>query len=152
MNADARDFETYADLLATFQPRPICNEGEAARMGGLIDTLTDLTALSDGQREFVGLLGQLLHDWELEHEEPIEASPPEIVRSLLEQNGLRQSDLVGPVFPSAPAVSDFLSGRRGLSIERVAKLATFFHVSPAVFFPADGKVSRAPGWDGAHGS
>lgn len=141
MTVDARDVESYADLLTTFQPRPIRGEREAAHVTSLIDTLTDLPRLSEGQREFVGLVGQLLYDWEAEHEEPIEVSPREIVHSLLEDNGLRQVDLVGPVFPSASAVSDFLAGRRPLSYDRVRKLATFFHVSPAVFYPARGAIA-----------
>ena len=141
MTADVRDLETYRDLLAAFEPRPIRSDKEAGVIGELIDVLTDLPHLSEGQREFVGLLGQLLYDWEAEHEEPIEVSPQEIVRSLLEDNGLRQVDLVGPVFPSRSAVSDFLAGRRPLSYERVGKLAAFFHVSPAVFYPARGPIT-----------
>jgi len=57
-------------------------------------------------------------------------------------DGRRQVDLVGPVFPSASAASDFLAGRRPLSYERVRKLATFFHVSPAVFFSRPGEESE----------
>jgi HTH-type transcriptional regulator / antitoxin HigA len=135
MTIDVRDVEAYRDLLMAFEPRPIRNEKEARIAGELIDTLTDLPRLSDGQREFVGLLGQLVYDWEMEHEEPIDVSPQEVVRSLLDDNGLRQADLVGPVFPSRSAVSDFLAGRRSLSYERAGKLAVFFHVSPAVFYP-----------------
>jgi HTH-type transcriptional regulator/antitoxin HigA len=141
MTVDVRNLEAYRDLLATFQPRPIRSEKEAEALSGLIDTLTDLPHLSEGQREFVGLLGQLLYDWESEHEDPIEVSPREIVHSLLEDNRLRQVDLVGPVFPSRSAVSDFLAGRRPLSYERVGKLAEFFHVSPAVFYPVRGPIS-----------
>ena len=144
MTVDARDLQTYRDLLGTFEPRPIRSEREAETIGRLIETLTDLSQLSEGQREFVGLLGQLLYDWESEYEEPIEVSPGEIVHSLLEDNGLRQVDLVGPVFPSAPAVSDFLAGRRPLSYERVDKLAAFFHVSPALFCPARGRNTPIP--------
>ncbi len=135
MTVDVRDVETYGDLLATFQPRPMRNERDAEEGSGLIDVLTDLSTLSEGQREFVGLMGQLLHDWGTDHEIPVEVSLQEIVRSLLEDNGLRQVNLVGPAFPSAPAVSDFLACRRSLSYERVEKLAMFFHVSPAVFYP-----------------
>lgn len=135
MTVDVRQLETYRDLLSAFEPRPVRTEREAEALTKLIDTLTDLPDLSDGQREFVGLLGQLLSDWESEHEQPIEVSPQEIVHSLLEDNGLRQTDLVGPVFPTRSAVSDFLAGRRHLSYERVEKLARFFHVSPAVFYP-----------------
>jgi HTH-type transcriptional regulator/antitoxin HigA len=145
MTVDARDLQTYRDLLGTFEPRPIRSEREAETIGRLIETLTDLSQLSEGQREFVGLLGQLLYDWESEYEEPIEVSPGEIVHSLLEDNGLRQVDLVGPVFPSAPAVSDFLAGRRPLSYERVDKLAAFFHVSPALFYPARGRITPQGG-------
>jgi HTH-type transcriptional regulator / antitoxin HigA len=134
MTVDARQVEGYGDLLATFQPRPIRSRAEASRATALVDSLTDLHELSEGQREFVGLLGQLLYDWEAENEEPISVSPQEVVRSLLEDNGLRQVSLVGPVFPSASAASDFLAGRRRLSYERVRKLAEYFHVSPAVFY------------------
>jgi HTH-type transcriptional regulator/antitoxin HigA len=134
MTVDARQVERYGDLLATFQPRPIRSQAEASRATALVDSLTDLPALSEGQREFVGLLGQLLHDWETNNENPIGVSPQEAVHSLLEDNGLRQVSLVGPVFPSASAVSDFLAGRRPLSYERVRKLANFFHVSPSVFY------------------
>lgn len=135
MTSDIRELQTYRDLLQAFEPRPIRSDQEAQAAGELIDTLTDLPELSEGQREFVGLLGQLLHDWEAGHEESIEVSLVEAVRSLLEDNGLRQVDLIGPVFPSASAVSDFLAGRRPLSYQRVFKLAEFFHVSPALFFP-----------------
>jgi HTH-type transcriptional regulator/antitoxin HigA len=135
MTVDVRTLETYRDLLTAFEPRPIRNAEEAEEATTAIDSLTDLPQLSEGQREFVGLLGQLLQNWEAEHEEPIEVSPQEVVRSLLEDNGLRQTDLVGPVFPSRSAASDFLAGRRPLSYERAGKLAAFFHVSPAVFYP-----------------
>ena len=92
--------------------------------------------MSAGQREIVGLLGQLVYDWEEEHEEPITATPQEMVRFLLEQNGLPQMALVPDVFPTRQNVSEFLAGRRRLSYDRAAKLAAFFHLSPAAFYPA----------------
>ena len=141
MSMSVRDIVDYRDLLITFEPHSIRNEEEAERFHVVVDALTDLPHPSEGQREFVGLLGQLLYDWESSHEEPIEATPTEIVSSLLEDNGLRQVDLVGPVFPTRSAVSDFLAGRRPLSYERVLKLAEFFHISPAVFFPSRGSAA-----------
>jgi HTH-type transcriptional regulator/antitoxin HigA len=142
MTINVRDLQNYSDLLQVVQPRLIQSAQEAKNVSKLIDALTNIPQLSEGQREFVGLLGQLLYDWETEHEEPIEVSAQEIVRSLLEDNGQRQVDLVGPVFPSPSAVSDFLAGRRPVSYERVGKLAAFFHVSPAVFYPARGPITR----------
>jgi hypothetical protein len=74
MTVDVRDMETYRDLLAALEPRSVRSDKEAEKIAELIDILTDLPRLSEGQREFVGLLGQLLYDWEAEHEEPIEVS------------------------------------------------------------------------------
>lgn len=141
MTVDVRNLETYRELLAAVEPRPIRSVDEAAALTQLVDALTDLSELSEGQREFIGLIGQLLYDWESEHEEPVEIPPQEVVQVLLEGKHLRQVDLVGPVFPSAPAVSDFLAGRRPLSYERVKRLSEFFGVSPALFFPARGPAT-----------
>jgi HTH-type transcriptional regulator/antitoxin HigA len=110
-------------------------EEQAAAYQEAIDILTDQVPMSEGQRETVGLLGRLVYDWEVEHEEPITATPQEIVASLLEAKGLPQSALVPAVFPNRHNVSSFLAGRRRLTYDRAAQLAAFFHVSPAVFFP-----------------
>lgn len=126
---------TYRDLLVAIEPRTITCEAQAEEYRTLIDRLTDSLELSRAQRDMVGLLGQLVYDWEVVHEEPIEATPQEVVTSLLEANCLPQNALVGPVFPNRHVVSDFLAGRRGLSYDRAARLAAFFHVSPAVFYP-----------------
>jgi HTH-type transcriptional regulator / antitoxin HigA len=126
----------YSELLHVLQPRVIANEEQANNYLEAIDALTDLPEMSAGQREIVGLLGQLVYDWEEEHEEPITATPQEMVRFLLEQNGLPQMALVPDVFPTRQNVSEFLAGRRRLSYDRAAKLAAFFHLSPAAFYPA----------------
>jgi HTH-type transcriptional regulator/antitoxin HigA len=135
---DVSELETYRDLLVAYEPRPLRSQEEVDRANNLIDVLTDLSELTEGQRDFIGLLAQLVHDWESEHDEAPSLPPAEMVRCLLDDNGLRQQDLVGPVFPTRSAVSDFLAGRRPLSYERVRKLAEFFHVSPGVFFPSSG--------------
>jgi HTH-type transcriptional regulator / antitoxin HigA len=136
MTVDFSRLQTYSELLQAVQPRMVRTEEDAALMNDVVDLLTDRPHLSDDQREFIGLLGQLIYDWESEHEAPIDVSPQEVVSSLLLENGLRQVDLVGPVFPSPSTVSDFLHNRRALSYERVTKLAAFFRVSPALFYPA----------------
>jgi HTH-type transcriptional regulator / antitoxin HigA len=131
---DVQGIQEYRELLDHFQPRQIRSREEADAAHTIIDALTDLPTLTEGQRDFVGLLGELVYNWEEQHEEPITVSPQEVVQSLLLDNGLRQINLVGPVFASRSAVSDFLAGRRPLSYERVRKLSAFFHVSPAVFY------------------
>jgi HTH-type transcriptional regulator/antitoxin HigA len=128
------DMTNYRDLLLAIEPRTINSEAQAESYRDAIDVLTSRPGMSDGQREMVGLLAQLVYDWEEETEEPITGTPAGVVQLLLDDRGLRQRDLVPDVFPTESSVSDFLAGRRPLSYDRVRNLATFFGVSPAVFF------------------
>lgn len=132
---DLNSITEYGELLRELQPRVVVSETQADRYLAVIDIFTDLPNMSVGQREMVALLGQLVYDWEVEHEEPIVATPAEIVRFLLEENNLPHSALVPNVFPNRQNVSEFLSGKRRLSYDRAAKLAAFFHLSPAIFYP-----------------
>jgi len=126
----------YRHLLLALEPRVITTPTQAKEYLHAIDILTDGHTPTDGQRDMIGLLGQLVYDWEDEHEEPITATPTEVIAVLLEANGLRQQALVGPVFPNAQVASACLAGRRAITYDRAVKLATFFHVSPTVFYSA----------------
>ena len=53
----------------------------------------------------------------------------------LEARGLRRQALVGPVFAHRSAAPETMHGKRALTYEQVAKLARFFHLWLAVFFP-----------------
>jgi HTH-type transcriptional regulator / antitoxin HigA len=59
---------------------------------------------------------------------------PEILKFLMEEHGLTQSDL--PEIGSQGVVSEILSGKRKLNVNQIAQLAKRFAVSPAVFIPA----------------
>lgn len=60
-----------------------------------------------------------------------DAEPREVLRHLMDEHGLRQSDLSG--LASQGTISDILSGRRGFSKALAKKLAARFQVSAAVF-------------------
>ena len=62
-----------------------------------------------------------------------DASGPEILRSLMEDHELAQSDM--PEIGSQGVVSEILSGRRDLNVRQIARLAARFGVSPALFIP-----------------
>ncbi len=93
------------------------------------------TRRSYGPWEFLALLGDLLSAWERRWHRPPVVPVPDKIRALLESHALRQKDLVGPVFTTETVVSDVMHGRRKLTYEHVHRLARFFHVSPAVFYP-----------------
>jgi HTH-type transcriptional regulator / antitoxin HigA len=59
----------------------------------------------------------------------------ELLKVLLIDRDLRQKDLM-PVFKTESVVSSVLSDQRKLTANHIQKLAEFFHLSPAIFFPA----------------
>ena len=76
-------------------------------------------------------LGLFIHSYEETHVKIREATGPEVLRSLMEEHGLTQSEL--PEIGSQGVVSEILSGERELNIRQVRRLAKRFRVSPAVF-------------------
>jgi len=78
-------------------------------------------------------LGTLIHAYEEEHDPIPDSSGVDVLCYLLEEHGLKQSDL--PEIGSQGVVSEILNGKRDLNIRQMRELAKRFHVSPAVFLP-----------------
>lgn len=129
----------YAELLVQTLPRSITTESEAEAIQRRIDALIDRAeSLTEAEQELLSLLGDLIFAWEDGKYDLPEVPPHEIVKALLETHGLHQKDLVGPVFPTEGIASEVLHGKRGLTYDYVQRLATFFRVSPAVFYSEEG--------------
>jgi HTH-type transcriptional regulator/antitoxin HigA len=80
--------------------------------------------------ELYHLLGEHLHAYEQLSPLP-PAEPREIVRFLMDQHDLKQSDL--PEIGSQGVVSEVLSGKRVLNLRQARALAERFGVDAAVF-------------------
>ena len=76
-------------------------------------------------------LGTLIRVYEEEHHPIPACSGADVLRFLMEEHGLTQSDL--PEVGSQGVVSEILRGKRELNARQIRALATRFHVSPAVF-------------------
>lgn len=76
-------------------------------------------------------LGTLVHAYEEEHYPIPDATGAEILRFLMDEHGLTQSDL--PEVGSQGVVSEILSGKRELNIRQIRSLSERFEVSSAVF-------------------
>jgi HTH-type transcriptional regulator/antitoxin HigA len=76
-------------------------------------------------------LGTLIHAYEEQHHPMPECSGVDVLRFLMDEHGLTQSDL--PEIGSQGVVSDILRGKRELNIRQIRALAKRFQVSPAVF-------------------
>jgi HTH-type transcriptional regulator / antitoxin HigA len=99
-------------------------------MNGLLDVVGD-----DERHELAGLLdvvGQFVEEYETTHHAIPDTEPREVLRFLLEQNGLTQSDLAVEIGGQS-VVSSILSGRRSINARQAKALAERFGVSAAVF-------------------
>lgn len=76
-------------------------------------------------------LGTLIEVYEEEHYPIPDATGAEILRFLMDEHGLTQSDL--PEVGSQGVVSEILNGKRELNVRQVRSLAEKFKVSSAVF-------------------
>lgn len=76
-------------------------------------------------------LGTLVHAYEEQHHPMPECSGVDVLRFLMDEHGLTQSDLseVG----SQGVISDILRGKRVLNVRQIRALAKRFQVSPVVF-------------------
>jgi HTH-type transcriptional regulator/antitoxin HigA len=76
-------------------------------------------------------LGTLVHAYEEKHYPVPDANGAEVLRFLMDEHGLTQSDL--PEIGSQGVVSEILSGKRELNVRQIRSLAERFGVSTAVF-------------------
>ncbi len=76
-------------------------------------------------------IGNLIENYETQEYKINESSPIEALKYLMQEHGLKQSDL--KEIGSQGVVSEILTGKRMLNIEQVKKISNKFHVSPLVF-------------------
>jgi HTH-type transcriptional regulator/antitoxin HigA len=109
------------------------NEQEYDRAVECLNRLLDEVG-TDEQHPLYTLLdtlGTLIHAYEEEHHPIPECSGVDVLRFLMDEHGLTQSDL--PEIGSQGVVSEVLRGKRELNIRQIRALAARFQVSPAVF-------------------
>ena len=127
------DPKRYGRLLARKLPAVIRTEEENQRPIGELEELDRRhDELAPEEREYAELLTVLVEAFE-EANYALEGSTPDSrLRSLMEEHGLRQRDLLD-VFGSRGIASEVVSGKRAISKSQAKKLATLFHVGADLF-------------------
>lgn len=124
----------YAALLARTLPAVIHSEKENHRCIVMLEALDrKAEKLTGAERRLAELLTVLIEDFEEQAYTLKPARPVEVLRELMESNGLKQKDLLD-IFGTPSIVSEVLREKRGLTVEHIRKLSRRFHVSPEVFF------------------
>ena len=121
----------WIELAKEFPLRPIRSDADAARAVAVIDRLTDREALTAEEGDYLEVLSDLVADYEDEHEP--EGTPAEILRGLIENQGVSQADVARGTGLSDATISHILVGHRSPSRKAMAALAAYFKVDPGVF-------------------
>ncbi|MFA5825885.1 MAG: helix-turn-helix domain-containing protein [Gallionellaceae bacterium] len=111
----------------------IRDEKHYAEMVSLADSMTEVigSAKKHPLLDLFDLVSELIRAYDAEHYAVPDASPREMLRFLMEQHGLSQSDL--PEVGNQSVISMLLSGTRQLNVRQIQALSARFHVSPNVF-------------------
>ena len=121
------------EMIQQGAPRPIHSDEELAEYTQALFVLTTKVDPTADEEDAIELMTLLIDRYETECYPIPEASPPEVLRFLLDVNGLSQRD-VAVELGSESTVSLVLSGKRALNRDHIARLSRRFGVSPAVFF------------------
>ena len=123
----------WEQFRATTDIAPIRSQAHYARMTTTLEHLLD-TAQGDERHpamELADIVGDLIEDYEARHHPLPEATGVQALKFLMEQHGLRQSEL--PELGSQGVVSEILTAKRELNLRQVRALAARFGVSVATF-------------------
>jgi len=132
--AEITDRVEYAHLLGEVLPHVIHTAAENERCTAALEILLQKKARTAEENRLAELLTLLIEEFEeKQYALPRPAGPVDILRHLMESNGLRQVDMLD-VFGTASVVSEVLKGKRELSKTHIVKLSERFHLSPALFF------------------
>ena len=114
---------------------PIRNERDYARMQALMDGLLEQVGDDEDHplADLLDVVGALVGQYEDEHMPSLgSASPVDVLKFLMAQHGLKQSDLRDEIGTQG-VVSEILSGDRTINARQANALSKRFGVSPVVF-------------------
>lgn len=122
-------------------PRVITSDEQLDDYTNTLLELREQRVMTAEEREYARLLAALIEKYEAEHYPIAAATPEEVLAELIEQNGLKQRDLI-PILGAESVVSEIVNGKRPLSKNNIEKLSKRFRVSPAIFFPQTAPARR----------
>jgi HTH-type transcriptional regulator/antitoxin HigA len=128
--------DEYLELVRAFPLVHIRDDAHYQEALSIMWPLVESSTRSDAQEAYLGALTDLIEIYDNAHT----AFPPrtglDALRSLIEENGLRQDDLLD-IFKTQSVASEVLRGKRKLTLRYIKDLAAFFHVAPATFLDSE---------------
>lgn len=134
------DQDVVAEITSHYQALSSLVPLRAIRSGQDYDTavsalnrLLDVGAASDEHplADLVNALGNFISDYENQQYPAEPVTPVAMIRFLMEQHSLSQSDL--PEIGGQSVVSEVLNGKRELNVRQIKRLSARFNIPAAVF-------------------
>ena len=119
------DEKKYGRLLGKYRPRLIQTDEDFDRLAAeleALDAIEETRELDAEEHELQALLAHLCTEYEDRTVEPPSSTPVDVLKFLMEQNGLRPVDLMD-VFGSRAVASQVLTGKREISKAHARRLA-----------------------------
>ncbi|MGV7223848.1 MAG: helix-turn-helix domain-containing protein [Nitrospinales bacterium] len=109
------------------------NQKEYNRLVHILDGLIDEVGENESHplASLMETLGSLIESYEIQNFPEIEGSPIDTLKALMQDHGLKQSDLAE--IGSQGVISEILSGKRQFNARQIKLLSKRFNVSPTVF-------------------
>ena len=112
----------------------IRNDADFERVVAFMNSLLDVVGDDEAHElaDLLDLVGQLVEDYEGTRHVIPDAAPHKVLRFLLDQHGLTQTDLAAEIGGQS-VVSEILSGKRAINARQAKALAARFGVSAVAF-------------------
>lgn len=139
--------DSYEDLCQQIAlPRPIKDPVDYENMLELIERLVTRPELTEGQTEYLDAITTFVEKYEA-LEAPLDPAPAvEVLRHLVEANGMTASELSKLLGDSSRSLgSRLLSGERELSKAHIVRLCEHFGLSADSFLSTKARAGKARG-------
>jgi HTH-type transcriptional regulator/antitoxin HigA len=135
---------SYLALIRRFPLRPIRSEAELDQATAVVNALLDRDHLYPAEEDYLDVLSDLVERYEDKHH-PIptdDLTDAEMLEFLIDAKGATQTEAARGSGIAVSTISEILAGKRRLTRAQIEKLATYFHISPAVFLLESGNASN----------
>ena len=126
--------DTYFALVKQFPLTHIRDDDHLAAASAVIDRLLQ-HELDEGEQEYLNVLTDMVEAYEDAHVPIRDASEADVLRELMNANGLTQPKLAKAVGIAQSTISAVLNGTRALTKDQIITLSKFFGVGPGAFMP-----------------
>jgi HTH-type transcriptional regulator/antitoxin HigA len=127
-----RQQDTYLKLIQELPLVSIASERHLNEAQAMIDRLTNKKKLDGGERAYLDALCDLVVVYEDHHHVIPMASDSDLLRHLMEANGVTQNQIHKDTGLAKSGISEVLAGKKPFSKTMIAVLATYFHVPISV--------------------